>query len=138
MSEAVENLKAAMQRGAAIRPKVAGFPYLAETLRRAGVKRNVWALPACQAVYLTEKGPVMMQGTPLISGASDVAPFDEAALVAALRTDQAGKGTFPEFLVSAWKAGVVGYEVDFAARTCTYFGAGGGRYVESYPAVNIG
>lgn len=138
MSDAIDELKAALARGTAIRPKVGGFPYLAETLRRAGVKRNVWALPACQAMYLTEKGAVMMQGAPLISGAADVAPFDSDALVAALRTDQAGKSTFPEFLVSAWKAGCVGYEVDFAARTCTYFGAGGGRYVESYPAVEIG
>lgn len=138
MSAAVENLNAAMKRAMAIRPKVGGFPYLAETLRRAGVKRNLWALPSCQALYLTEKGPVMMQGAPLISGAIEVAPFDQEAVVTALRTDQAGKSTFPEFLVSAWKAGVVGYEVDFAARTCTYFGAGGGRYVEDYPAVEIG
>jgi uncharacterized protein YbcV (DUF1398 family) len=28
------------------RPKVGGFPYLAETLRRAGVTRNLWYLPA--------------------------------------------------------------------------------------------
>lgn len=138
MSEAIEHLKAAMRRGAAIRPKVAGFPYLAETLRRAGVKRNVWALPSCQALYLTERGPVMMQGVPLTSGAADVAPFDQEALIAALRSDQAGKSAFPEFLVSAWNAGVVGYEVDFAARTCTYYGAEGGRYVESYPAAEIG
>src|SRR4051812_26263200 len=134
MSEAVENLKAAMQRGAAIRPKEGGFPYLAETLRRAGVRRNVWALPACQALFLTDKGPVMMQSSPLSTGAMDVARFDQDALIAALRSDQAGKSTFPEFLISAWKAGVVGYEVDFGARTCTYFGAGAGRYVESYPA----
>jgi uncharacterized protein YbcV (DUF1398 family) len=138
MSEAIKNLNAAIQQGMAIRPKVAGFPYLAETLRRAGVKRNIWALPACQALYLTENGPVMMQGVPLISGAADVAPFDEKALVAALRADQVGKSTFPEFLVASWKAGVVGYEVDFTARTCAYFGAGGGLYVESYPAVDIG
>jgi uncharacterized protein YbcV (DUF1398 family) len=78
-----------------------------------------------------------MQGAPLISGASEVAPFDQGALVAALRSDQAGKSTFPEFLVAAWEAGVVGYEVDFAARTCTYFGASGGQHVESYPAVDI-
>ncbi|HXT00490.1 MAG TPA: DUF1398 family protein [Elusimicrobiota bacterium] len=138
MNGAIENINAAMKRAMSIRPKAGGFPYLAETLRRAGVKRNLWALPACQALYLTEKGPVMMQGSPLISGAAEVASFDREALIAALRADQAGKSTFPEFLVSAWKAGVVGYEVDFAARSCTYFGADGGRYVEEYPAVDIG
>jgi uncharacterized protein YbcV (DUF1398 family) len=137
MTEAIENLKAALQQGAAIRPKVGGFPYLAETLRRAGVRRNFWYLPACQSLFLTDKGPVVMVGDPLASGMTDVAPFDREALIAALRTDQAGKGTFPEFLASSWKAGVVRYDVDFAARTCTYYGAGDEHYVESYPAVEF-
>jgi len=34
MSEAIKALQAAMQRAIEIRPKVGGFPYLAETLRR--------------------------------------------------------------------------------------------------------
>ena len=37
MSKAVENLQAAQKRAMAGRPKVAGFPYLAETSRRPGV-----------------------------------------------------------------------------------------------------
>ena len=40
MSKAIENLEAAQKRAMAIRPKVGGFPYLAETLRRAGVTRK--------------------------------------------------------------------------------------------------
>ena len=36
MSRAIENLEAAQKRALAIRPRVGGFPYLAETLRRAG------------------------------------------------------------------------------------------------------
>jgi hypothetical protein len=43
MSKAVENLRAAQKRAMAGRPKVGGFAYLAETLRRAGVIRNVWS-----------------------------------------------------------------------------------------------
>ena len=35
MSKAIDTLKTAMQKAAAIRPKVGGFPYLAETLRQA-------------------------------------------------------------------------------------------------------
>ena len=138
MSEAIENLQAAMQRAAVGRPKVGGFPYLAETLRRAGVTRNVWSLPACQSVFLTEKGPVVMRGQPLVSGAADVPPFDREALIKALRTDQAGESSFPEFLEASWRAGVVRYEVDFAARTVTYQGCDGEEYVEAYPAVEIG
>ena len=136
MSRAMEVLQAAMQRAIAGRPKVGGFPYLAETLRRAGVRRNLWYLPACQSLYLTELGPVVQLGTPLVSAMKDVPRFDREALIAALRTDQAGQSTFPEFLVASWRAGVVRYDVDFAARTCTYYGAENEEYVESYPAVD--
>src|SRR5579883_3216592 len=137
MSKAIENLQAAQQRAMAIRPKVGGFPYLAETLRRAGVTRNFWYLPACESVFLTKEGPVVMQGTPLVSGLADVPSFDREALIKALRTDQAGGSTFPEFLAASWRAGVVRYDVDFAARTVTYFGCQGEEYVEGYPAVDL-
>src|SRR5580692_10419445 len=134
MSKAIENLQAAQQRAMAGRPEVGGFPYLAETLRRAGVTRNVWVLPACESLYLTALGPVVTQGTPLVSGAVDVPPFDEPELLRALRTDQAGESTFPEFLMAAWRAGVVRYEVDFIGRSVCYFGCRRETYVEDYPA----
>lgn len=137
MSRAIETLNSALQKAMEVRPKVGGFPYLAEALRRAGVTRNFWHLPACQSLYLTQQGPVVMQGTPLITGMTDVPPFDRDALIAALRTDQAGESTFPEFLMAAWRAGVVSYDVDFAERTCTYYGAAAETYVEAYPAVEL-
>jgi uncharacterized protein YbcV (DUF1398 family) len=137
MSQAIVALQAALQRAMAIRPQVGGFPYLAEALRRAGVRRNIWFLPACSSLYLTEAGPVAMQDTPLLTGAADVAEFDTPALIAALRTDQAGKSTFPEFLAATWRAGVVRYEVDLIQRTVTYFGCNEEAYTERYPAVEI-
>jgi uncharacterized protein YbcV (DUF1398 family) len=137
MSKAIENLQAAQQRAMAIRPKVGGFPYLAEVLRRAGVTRNLWFLPACESLFLTKDGPVVMQGTPLVSGMVDVPPFDREALIRALRTDQAGGSTFPEFLAASWRAGVVRYDVDFANRRVTYYGCQGEEYVEGYAAVEL-
>jgi uncharacterized protein YbcV (DUF1398 family) len=137
MSDAIENLKAAQRRGMAGRPKIGGFPYLAETLRGAGITRNLWYLPACQSVYLTELGPVVILGTPLIDGMADVPPFNCEALIAALRADQSGRSTFPEFLVAIWKAGVAWYDVDLIGRTCTYYGVDDGVYVETYPEVMI-
>jgi uncharacterized protein YbcV (DUF1398 family) len=119
------------------RPKIGGFPYLAETLRRAGVARNIWFLPGCQSLYLTKDGPVVTQGTPLLSGTMDVPRFDRDALIAALRTDQAGNSTFPEFLAATWRAGVVRYEVDFTSCTVTYYGCNGEEYTEEYPAVEV-
>jgi uncharacterized protein YbcV (DUF1398 family) len=133
MSKAIDNLQAAQQRAMAI----CGYPCLSETLRRAGVTRNLWFLPACESLYVTEHGPVVTQGTPLVTGTVDVAPFDREALIAALRTDQAGKSTFPEFLAASWRAGVVRYDVDFVARKVAYYGSNGEEYVEDYPAVDL-
>jgi uncharacterized protein YbcV (DUF1398 family) len=137
MSKAIVNLEAAQQRAMAARPKVGGFPYLAETLRRAGVSSNVWFLPACESLYLTDEGPVVVQGTPLLSGAADVPRFDRDALIRALRVDQAGESTFAEFLLASWQAGVVRYDVNLNARTVSYYGCLGESYIESYPAVEV-
>ena len=137
MSKAIENLQSALQQAMAGRPKVGGFPYLAETLRRAGVTRNCWYLPSCQSLYLTEGGSVITIGTPLVYGMAEVPPFDREALITALRTDQAGQSTFAEFLETSWKAGVVRYEVDFFARTVSYYGACGEEYVEAYSLAEV-
>jgi uncharacterized protein YbcV (DUF1398 family) len=137
MSKAVEILQTALEHGMRVRPKVGGFPYLAEALRQAGVICNIWQLPACQSLYVTELGQVVMAGTPLVSGTVDVPQFDRDALIHALRTDQAGQSTFPEFLASSWRAGVVTYDVDFQERVVVYRGAKGEEYAEHYPAVSL-
>lgn len=137
MSKAIKNLTQAMKRAEAIRPRVGGFPYLAEVLRKAGVTRNVWSLPSGQSLFLTEHGDVVMQGEPLVNGAVDVPAFNEEALVRALRVDQAGESTFPEFLRLSWLAGVVRYEVDLEARTVAYQGCHGEEYIEAYAAVTL-
>jgi uncharacterized protein YbcV (DUF1398 family) len=136
-SNAIENLQAAQKRAMAIRPKVGGFPVLAEVLRQAGVRRNIWNLPSAESLYLMDQGPVAVIGTPLTSGAAIIPQFDQLALIGALRTNQAGQSTFPEFLKASWLAGVVRYEVDFEARTVTYYGCQGESYVESYPEVKV-
>jgi uncharacterized protein YbcV (DUF1398 family) len=137
VSEAIDNLTKAMRVAEAGRPRVGGFPYFVEVLRKAGVTRNVWSLPSCQSLFLTKQGPVIMQGTPLVNGAVDVPAFDEAALIQALRVDQAGKSTFPEFLNASWRAGVVRYDVDLEVRTVTYQGCNGEEYKEAYPMVTV-
>ncbi len=136
-SNAIENLKSAQQRAMAIRPKASGFPVLAETLRQAGVRKNIWYLPAAESLYLTAYGSVVHQGTPLATGLLNVPVFDREAVIRAIRLDQAGEGTFPEFLQAIWNAGVVHYEVDFEARSVTYYGSDGDSYVEGYPEVRV-
>jgi len=137
MKNAQEKLQAAMSYAMAHRPPVGGFPFLAACLRQAGVQKNIWTLPGAQSIYMMQDGVVVNQMTPLVLGMQDVPPFSEEALMAALRTDQAGQSTFPEFLMASWKAGVIGYEVDFIARTVVYYGAQGEAYTESYGAVAV-
>jgi len=137
MSKALDTLMEAMKVAKAGRPLVGGFPYLAEVLRKAGVRQNVWSLPSCQSLYLTQEGPVVVQGAPLVNGAVDVPAFDKEALVKALRADQAGGSTFPEFLDATWRAGVVRYDVDLETRTVAYQGCNGEEYIEAYAAVTV-
>jgi uncharacterized protein YbcV (DUF1398 family) len=76
-------------------------------------------------------------GTPLVNGPVDVPAFDEEALIEALRIDQAGDSTFPEFLDASWRAGVVRYDVDLEGHTVIYQGCNGEQYIEAYPAVTV-
>lgn len=131
MSKAVENLLKAQQFAMSIRPKVGGFPYLAEALRKAGIAKNIWSLPSRQSIYLTEYGSVVSQGTPLVNTTVDVPLFNREALIKALRIDQAGQSTFPEFLKASWEAGVVSYVVDFGKRVVIYYGVLGESYSEN-------
>lgn len=126
-----------MQHALTNRPKVGGFPFMAETLRRAGVRRNLWFLPSCHCLYLTDKGPIATVGTPLLNGTVDIPPFNRDALISAIRTDQAGNSTFEEFLFAAWQAGIVRYEVDFENRFVIYYGCNNEEYTETYPEVEI-
>lgn len=137
MSKLIERLSEAQKRAMGSRPKVGGFPVLAEVLRQSGVRLNRWSLPSCQSIYVFAEGSVVQQGTPLVTGAHEVPKFNRAALIAALRTDQAGGSTFPEFLLATWKAGVIGYDVDFVARRVTYYGAGDEKYAEDYPLAEV-
>ena len=88
-------------------------------------------------MYLTKKGEVVSQGTPLVSGTADVPRFDRDALIRALPTDQAGDNTSPEFLAASWHAGVVRYDVDFAARTVAHYGCNGEEDIEDYLPVEL-
>lgn len=64
-----EKLQKAMEYAMANRPKVGGFPFLAECLRKAGVKHNIWSLPGVTSMYLMDDGEyIINQGTPLLTG----------------------------------------------------------------------
>jgi uncharacterized protein YbcV (DUF1398 family) len=60
--------------------------------------------------------------------------FADHALVAALRTIQAGQITYVEFLRRIMAAGCVGYFDNIAGKRAIYFGRNGESYVEVFPA----
>ncbi|WP_081166765.1 DUF1398 family protein [Lactococcus garvieae] len=132
-----QNIHKAMLRANQVRPLDNGFPYLAECLRQEGIIKNIWHLPSCDSFYFSESESLVNPGNPLIGRVGPCPSFNQPALVQALRSDQAGKITFPEFLLQAWKAGVIRYEVDFIQRHVTYYGAFGETYKEDYPPIEL-
>ena len=72
MNTLTAKLKEAQKYALSIRPKVGGFPVLAEVLRQAGVHVNRWSLPSCQSIYIMDGGAVVQQGTPLVSGTHEI------------------------------------------------------------------
>ena len=137
MDTIITTIDAAIAHAAAVRPRVSGFPYLAEALRGAGVTRYYFDVPSSTVIYATAAGDVLQPGTFLRTERTLIPPFDEALLVDAIRADQRGESSFPEFVEATLLAGAIRYEVDTAARTCTYLGAHGERYLEQYPAVTL-
>ena len=84
---------------ARVRPKVGGFPYLAEALRAAGFDTVRCAVPTHTMIYSGPAGAAVQQRPAIVQQPLERVPdWDEAALVTAIRTDQAGNSTFPEFL----------------------------------------
>jgi uncharacterized protein YbcV (DUF1398 family) len=132
-----ERIADAYKWAMANRPKVGGYPYLAEALRQAGVTRYVYTLPSGQCTFYAPDGTVVNQGDVVASGMLEVPAFNKDAFVQILRKSQNGDTTFPEFLKGSWENGVVHYEADLVARKVTYSGIDGESYVEDYPAVEL-
>ena len=79
----------------------------------------------------------VQQGEPIVKGTHEIPAFNRTKLIQAIRKDQEGLSSFPEFMCSAWEAGVVSYEVDFIERKVSYYSLYGQSYLEEYPLVNL-
>ncbi|NHI76911.1 DUF1398 family protein [Lactococcus petauri] len=135
--ELINHLKQAMENSEKVRPKIGGFPYLAECLHQEGFTKNTWYLPSGDSFYFSQDDSLVISGTSLIGDMDKCPTFDESLLIKALRMDQAGQTTFPEFLMNVWEAGVVQYDVNFINRYVSYYGSNGEEYREDYPEVHI-
>ncbi len=135
-------LQKAFEIAMKLKPDAGGFPYFAEALRRAGFLKNHWNLPGCDALYETDFGNFAQQIPSLVPANGTIAVisgFDREKVIRAIRDDQAGKTTFPEFLQNIWEGGIVSYDVDFTKRIVIYYGFDKANcyYEESYPDVHI-
>jgi uncharacterized protein YbcV (DUF1398 family) len=137
MDTLIPKIDAALAHAQSVRRVVGGFPYLAEALRAVGVSKNFYDVPSATSVYVTASGSVLKPGGLIRTEATLIPIFDEVGIVAAIRADQRGESTFPEFLDAIFEAGVVRYVVDTAHRTCKYFAVSGESYTEEYPAVTL-
>ncbi|AMG51536.1 DUF1398 domain-containing protein (plasmid) [Enterococcus gallinarum] len=133
----LNNLENAIARSEKARPKIGGFPYLAECLRQEGFTKNIWYLPSGDSFYFSKEESMVIPGKSLIKDVSKTPLFSDRELITALRADQAGKTTFPEFLMNTWQSGVVKYEVNFIERYVIYYGSNNEEYRENYPTVEI-
>jgi uncharacterized protein YbcV (DUF1398 family) len=131
-----ELVAAAQARGFAARPKIEGFPYLAEAMREAGVLRLEFIVPTGTSLFTTTAGCAVIPATPVVTEPSDLPAWDEPALLAAIEADKHG-GEFPAFVAACWQAGVIRWIIDTSARTCTYHGADGDEYAEHYRVVTL-
>lgn len=138
MADPIDVLSMALDRAARVRPAVGGFPYLAEVLRDSGFDHVRCDVAGGTLLYRGPVGAVVTRGPGQVAATATVRPWDQAALVAAIRADQRGERTFPEFLAGCWSAGVTDYDVDLIGRACTHRSADPGRrYVEEYAAVEV-
>jgi uncharacterized protein YbcV (DUF1398 family) len=135
-AELVANARA---RGMRQRPRVGGFPYLAEALRQSGIHTVHCDVASRTTTYRTPSGVVVDLHAPLTTGLAELAAFDSDAVIAAIRDDQRGESTYDEFMNAIWHAGVLTYDIDLTARTCTYVGADPttDAYREQYSAVDL-
>ena len=137
--EGISRLHQAFEIAMKARPQ-GGFPHFAEALRRSGFKSNHWVLPSCGSLYETSFGSFAQQLPPLLELGIPVPipSFNREKVIQAIRDDQAGRTTFPEFLKGIWEAGIVAYDVDFDRRNVIYYGNDRSHfYEELYPAVEL-
>lgn len=138
-SDPMTAVLAARERGIRLQLAGGGFPVLAESLRSAGVCFVHCNVASMTTLYRTHQGAVIDQQVPILSGLERVVDFECAEVIAAIRRDQQGASTYPEFMVEIWRAGVISYDIDLVARTCTYRGLDPAVdvHVEEYPAVEL-
>jgi uncharacterized protein YbcV (DUF1398 family) len=109
------------------------FPQAIAQFTEAGVTRYIVDLIRFErTLYGTDDET--LQDEVALDPMQEVAPrFSEAGVKAALKTVQAGKISYPEFLKQIMEAGVACYSVYINGRKVIYTGRDGDELVEPFP-----
>lgn len=109
------------------------FPDAVVQLTEAGVVRYVVDLVRFERT-LYGSDDETLQDDIALDPMLEVAPhFSEAGVKTALKTVQAGKSSYPEFLQQIMEAGVACYSVYINGRKVIYTGRDGDELVEPFP-----
>lgn len=109
------------------------FPEVVAKLAEVGCEQYHADFRRQEKTYYMPDGENHAEALP-VGSRSIAAAFSPHHVVAALRTIQAGRITYVEFLKRIIEAGCVGYFVNIAGQRAIYLGRGGDMYVEYFPA----
>lgn len=108
-----------------------------KALRAIAVERYNADLVRMEKVFYARNGETTIERLPIADRPLLAEAFDEAGLIAALRSVQQRPIDYPEFLRQSLRAGCVNYVVNLDGGFTAYFGRRGETYIEKFPALGL-
>lgn len=105
-----------------------------KALRAIAVERYYADLVRLEKVFYARDGETTIERLPISDVPQVADAFDEAGLIATLRSVQQRQIDYPEFLRQSLRAGCVSYVVYLDGGMTAYFGRRGETYIEKFPA----
>lgn len=110
------------------------FPQIVQILTQEGVESYQIDLAQNLKTFYMPSGEVFKENFAYKSPSMAI-EFSQEKVVAAIRSSQAGKINYIEFLNQILHAGVLSYNVYLKGRKAIYFGRHGDFHIENFPAV---
>lgn len=108
-----------------------------KALRAIGVERYYADLVRMEKVFYARNGETTIERLAIADQPPLGEGFDEAGLIAALRSVQQRQSDYPEFLRQSLRSGCVSYVVYLDGGFTAYFGRRGETYVEKFPVLGL-
>ncbi len=108
------------------------FPQIVQILMEEGVESYQVDLIQNLKTFYFPTGEVQIESFDY-KGPEIALEFSQEKVIAAIRSSQAGRLSYPEFLNEILKAGVTQYTVYLQGRRAIYFGRLGDFHVEHFP-----